>query len=327
MKHISILVHKDAVLAAVDDPRHMFMAANEFLAGTGKQPMFDVQMVSATKEVQLHRRSFTVHIDALLKDIKKTDMVIVPAIAGDFDTVIDENKELLKWIVKQQKNGAEIVSLCTGAFMLAATGLLKGRQSSTHWMFANQFRKMYPDTVLVEGKIITDECGIYTSGGATSYWNLLLYLIEKFTDRETAIMAAKYFVIDIDRTSQSPFMIFNGQKEHEDEPIIRAQEYIEANFHDKINVDQLAASFAIGRRNFERRFKKATSNTVMEYIQRVKIEAAKKSLESSRDNVNEVVYNVGYSDPKAFRTTFKKLTGLSPLQYRAKYYRHTPAFG
>jgi transcriptional regulator GlxA family with amidase domain len=129
------------------------------------------------------------------------------------------------------------------------------------------------------------------------------------------------FQIDIERGSQSPFMIFKGQKEHEDESIKKVQEYIESNFQNKITVDQLASMLALSRRNLERRFKKATANTVVEYIQRVKIEAAKLSLESSLENVNEVMYNVGYQDPKAFRTTFKKITGLSPIQYRNKYNR------
>src|SRR6185312_8490868 len=101
----------------------------------------------------------------------------------------------------------------------------------------------------------------------------------------------------------------------------KAQEFIENNFEEKITVDQLASMLALGRRNLERRFKKATSNTVVEYIQRVKIEAAKLNLESGRDNVNEVMYKVGYTDPKAFRITFKRLTGLSPVQYRARYNR------
>jgi len=127
--------------------------------------------------------------------------------------------------------------------------------------------------------------------------------------------------VEIDRGSQSPFIMFRGQKSHEDEHVKRAQEYIEKNFQDKITVDQLASLFSIGRRNLERRFKKATSNTVMEYMQRVKIEAAKLSFETSRENVNEVMYKVGYTDNKAFRTTFKKITGLSPIDYRNKYNR------
>jgi transcriptional regulator GlxA family with amidase domain len=176
---------------------------------------------------------------------------------------------------------------------------------------------------LVEDKIITDEQGIYSSGGAFSYLNLILYLIEKYAGREIAVLAAKAFQIDIDRRSQSPFIIFHGQKDHEDEQVKKVQEFIETNSHKKLSVDQLAARFALGRRNLERRFKKATSNTIIEYIQRVKIEAAKKSFETSRDNINEVMYSVGYVDTKAFRTVFKKITGLSPIDYRNKYNKET----
>ncbi len=174
---------------------------------------------------------------------------------------------------------------------------------------------------LVTEKIITDEHGIYSSGGAFSYLNLILYLIEKYTGREMAVLAAKVFAIEIDRQNQLSFTIFQGQKEHEDEPVKKAQLFIEKNYQEKINVEQITSMLAVGRRNFERRFKKATSNTVAEYIQRVKIEAAKASLETSRENVNEVMYKVGYNDTKAFRTTFKKITGMSPIQYRNKYNR------
>jgi transcriptional regulator GlxA family with amidase domain len=129
------------------------------------------------------------------------------------------------------------------------------------------------------------------------------------------------FEVDINRESQSPFTKFRGQKTHSDEGVRKAQEYIEQNFQEKITVDQLANFLAIGRRNLERRFKRATANTVVEYMQRVKIEAAKISFESTSDNVNEVMYKVGYSDTKAFRTTFKKITGLSPVHYRNLYNR------
>ena len=125
-------------------------------------------------------------------------------------------------------------------------------------------------------------------------------------------------MIDIDRHSQSPFIMFQGQKTHEDESVKKAQEFIEKNFEEKITVDQLANMLAVGRRSLERRFKSATRNTITEYLQRVKVEAAKKNLESGRKNINEVMYDVGYSDVKAFRTIFRKITGLSPLEYRKK---------
>ena len=146
-----------------------------------------------------------------------------------------------------------------------------------------------------------------------------MYLLEKYTDRDTAILAAKYFAIDIDRSNQSAFAMFTGQKDHKDKEILRAQEFIEINYAEKISVDQLADSVVVSRRSFERRFKQATGNTMVEYLQRVKIEAAKRSFESSRKNINEVMYDVGYTDTKAFRTVFKKITGLTPIEYRNKY--------
>lgn len=318
-KHISILVANEAVLAAISDPRYMFTAVNEFLEAAGKPARFEVQLVGLTKEVKLNNGTFSVHTDALLKDVKRTDLIFVPALLGDLQTGLDKNKEFIPWIVEQYKNGAEVASLCIGAFLLASTGLLNGKECSSHWRTANEFRAMFPEVTLVDGRIITEEDGLYSSGGANSYWNLLVYLVEKYTDRETAIMASKVFAVEIDRKSQSPFIMFNGQKKHEDVPIREAQEFIEKNVAEKISVEDLASQFAIGRRHFIRRFKKATNNTPVEYIQRVKIEAAKKHLEGSRKNVNEVMYDVGYSDTKAFRTIFKRITGLSPIDYRNRY--------
>jgi len=160
---------------------------------------------------------------------------------------------------------------------------------------------------------------LYSSGGANSYWNLLLHLLEKYSGREIAILASKYFAIDIDRDTQTTFAMFKGQKNHNDTEILKAQEYIETNNQDKISVDELAELVSVGRRSFERRFKIATNNSVLEYIHRIKIEAAKRSFESSRKNITEVMFDVGYTDTKSFRNTFKKITGLTPIEYRNKY--------
>ena len=319
MKHVSILVPNEAVLASIDDPRYLFTEVNTFLAGVGKPPLFQVQLVGLSKNVRLHNGSFTVHPDALLDEVKKTDLIFIPALKGDMRSLLELNRDFIPWIVGHYQNGAEVASLCVGAFLLASTGLLNGKKCSTHWLFANEFRAMFPEVTLADDKIITEDEGIYTSGGANSYWNLLLYLVEKHAGRDIAILSSKVFQMDLDRHSQSPFILFTGQKKHEDEPVKQAQEFIERNFQEKISVEDLAVKFAIGRRNFERRFKKATNNTPVEYIQRVKIEAAKKALETGRKNVNEVMYDVGYSDTKAFRSVFKKITGLSPNEYRGKY--------
>lgn len=325
MKHVSILVPETAVVEAVADPHYILRAVNQFLEASGKEPLFHVQLVGLTREVKLHNHLFSVHTDCLLSEVDHTDLIFIPALSGDLETAVELNREAIPWLIDQYRKGAELASLCIGAFLLAATGLLDGKRCSSHWITAGEFRRMFPDVELVDGAIITEEQGIYSSGGANSYWNLLLYLVEKYTDRDTAILASKYFAVDIDRKSQSAFMLFEGQKGHNDPEILQAQEFIEANYPDRLTVDQLADGCSIGRRSFERRFKKATNNTVVEYIQRIKIEAAKRSFETSRKNINEVMFDVGYTDTKAFRSTFKKITGLTPVEYRNKYNKQAVA--
>ncbi len=320
MKHVSILIPRGHTsVVNIEGTHQIFNEVNSILKGMEKPPLFKVQLVGISRETSQRNGLFTIGPDVLINDIKKTDLIIIPAIHGEPKSVMEKNAEFVPWLLNQYAKGAEIATLCIASFFLAGTGLLNGKQCSTHWSAAKAFRELFPEVNLVDDKIITEEDGIYTSGGAYSFLNLLVYIIEKYAGRDVAVLIAKSFMIDIDKISQSPFIIFKGQKEHDDEPIKKAQEFIENNFDEKITVEQLASMFALGRRNMERRFKKATSNTVMEYIQRVKIEAAKKNFESSRKNVNEVMYDVGYSDAKAFRNTFKKITGLSPIDYRNKY--------
>ena len=319
MKKVSILVPESSVMQAIADPQYLFTSVNQFLMASGKSPLFEVELVGAKKEVILNNGMFSIHTDRQLKEVKKTDLVFIPALFGDMSTAVAKNKNLIPWIREQYNKGAEVASLCVGAFLLGATGLLNGKKCSTHWGFINEFREMYPEVEVVDGSIVTEEKRIYSSGGANSYWNLLLYLVEKYTNRETAILASKYFAIDINRDSQAAFAMFKGQKDHADAEIKKAQEYIEKNIHERITIDELAGIAAIGRRSFERRFKQATNNSVLEYIQRIKIEAAKRQFETSRKNINEVMYDVGYTDTKAFRDLFKKITGLTPVEYRNKY--------
>jgi len=201
----------------------------------------------------------------------------------------------------------------------AETGLLDGKKCSTHWAHIEEFKEKYPNIEIEDGAVITEHENIYSSGGASSLWNLILYLVEKYSDRETAVLIAKYFALDISRDNQSQFAIFRGQRNHGDLDIQHAQDYIERKYEEKITVENLANHVNIGRRTFERRFKEATNNTPVEYLQRVRIEAAKKFFEASRKNVSEVMYDVGYTDTKAFRDIFRKITGLTPIDYRNKF--------
>ena len=317
--HISILVLESSVMQAIADPQYLFSAVNQFMVAAGKEPLFDVHLVGITKEVKINNGLFSINVSQLLGDTTQTDLVIIPGLFVDIPTAIEANKQMLPWIKEQHDYGAEVASLCVGAFLLASTGLLDGKKCSTHWGFQNLFRTMFPKVDVIDGSIVTEQGRLYSSGGAMSYWNLLLYLVEKYTDRQTAVLASKYFAIDIDRESQAAFAMFQGQKNHADEAVKKAQDFIDTNIKERISIDELAGLVAVGRRSFERRFKLATNNSVLEYINRVKVELAKRNLEVSRKNINEVMYEVGYADAKAFRTIFKKVTGLTPIDYRAKY--------
>ena len=325
MKHVSILVPKGSVIVdTIVGSMGLFRMANaqQKRIGKAREDLFHIDMVGLSKEVDYYNGLVRIHPTNTIDNIKKTDLIIISGISGNMEHELKINAPFVDWIKKQRiENDAEIASLCKSAFLLAETGLLNGKDCATHWTVHDLFRQRYPQINLLPERIISEDNGIYSSGGAYSFLNLILYLIEKYYGRETAIWCSKVAEIDYDRENQSQFIIFSGQKEHEDEAIKKAQTFIEQHFSEKLSVEELANKFAISRRNFIRRFKKATFNTPLEYIQRVKVEAAKKSMESSTFNISQIMYDVGYNDEKAFRKIFKKYTGLSPFEYRRKYNR------
>lgn len=325
MKHISVIVPSgSSIVDTIIAPFNMLRMANSYYKRLNamQEDHVKVDLVGLTKEPVIYQGLFSVQPTATVEQVEKTDLIVVSPISGDLEKEVKRNMDFVDWIRTQRiKNGAEIASLCKGAFLLAETGLLNGKTCATHWTAHEQFQRQYPAVNLVPEKIICEDNGIYSSGGAYSILNFTLYLIERYFGREIAIWCSKVSEIEFDRISQSEFIIFSGQKEHSDEPIKKAQEYIEKNYEHKLNIDEIAGMVHMNGRSFLRRFKKATSNTPLEYIQRVKIEAAKKKLESTTDTILQVMYGIGYNDEKAFRTTFRKYSGLSPKEYRTKYNR------
>jgi transcriptional regulator GlxA family with amidase domain len=321
MKHLTILVPagEGNNLSSIVGAYKIFTRANEFWKRSGRREPFRIELAGVSKKTDYYGGLFTVRPHTNISTITQTDLIIIPSLNHDYQRAVKANRLMIDWIEKQYKQGAAVASICTGAFLLASSGLLNGRTCSTHWAAAENFSVMFPEINLQTDQLITDENGIYTNGGAYSFLNLVSYLIVKYYDRPTAIFCSKVFQVEMDRQSQSPFSIFTGQKLHGDEMVRKAQAYIEGKADEKISVGELSSKFAVGRRNFDRRFIKATGNTPGEYAQRVKVEAAKRSFETSRKTINEVMYDVGYSDMKAFREVFRKITGMSPLSYRARY--------
>lgn len=320
MKQLTILVPDgENNLSSIVGAYKIFTRANAYYKSIGRREVFQIQLAGISKKVNFYEGLFSVKPHTHISAISKTNLIIIPSLNHNYEQTVKNNKSLIDWIAKQYKEGAEIASICTGAFLLASSGLLNGKSCSTHWSAAENFRQRFPEVDLQADQLITDEKGIYTNGGAYSFLNLILYLVEKYYDRQTAIYCSKVFQIDMDRKSQAGFIIFKGQKQHGDTMVKKAQDYIENHLAEKISVEYLSSKLSVGRRNFDRRFIKATGNTPIEYVQRVKIESAKKALENSRKTVHEVMYEVGYSDVKAFREVFKRITGISPLEYKGRY--------
>lgn len=319
MKHISILPLYDATLTSIDSSHQLFSRVNDFMKYQGKPSFYDIEVVGLINNTTLSNGLYTISSDKTIHQIKKTDVIVLPLLCGNFKRAIQENRKYTDWLIAQYQNGAEIVCLCVGSFYLASTGLLDKKQCAVHWAAKNEFKELFPDVKVIEDTIITEENGIYTCGGGYSYLNLLLYIFEKHLGREISILASKMFEIDIERKSQNPYAIFMGQKRHGDDAVLRAQEWIENNPTETYTVDDICSKFNVGRRTFERRFKKCTGNSIAEYVQRVKVEFAKKHLESGRKTVNEIIYDTGYNDTDSFRKVFKKYTDLTPVEYRKKY--------
>jgi transcriptional regulator GlxA family with amidase domain len=325
-KHVSILALKNANYASILDARSVFRKVNELYKINSKKDLFEIQVVGEVPELILEDGLVKITVDILSSDVARTDLIIIPAIRGDMLSSGFYNRFFVDFIIRQYKLGAEVASLCTGAFMLAFTGLLKDKKCTTHWQYANEFRFYYPDVDLIDEKIVLEQNGLYSSGGGTAYWNLLLFLVEKYVSREMAILVAKYFVVNLDKYSQTPFVVFSGLKRHNDREVLMAQEFIEVNYSQKVTVELLSEKFFLTRRTFERRFKKSTNCTVLEYLQKVRIEASKKALEIGRKSVDEIMQDVGYFDSQTFRELFKKVTGLTPLEYKEKYKGHAAEF-
>lgn len=322
MKNVSIIVPKGDGnnLSSIVGTFKLLSRANEYWVSKEQAPLFSIKLVGLEQKSSFYHGLFDVNPHCTLHEVSQTDLIIIPSLNHHYHENLESNQAWVDWILFHYKSGAEIACICTGAFLLAATGLLDGKRCSTHWSATQHFRKMYPAVELEPDLLITDENGIYTNGGAYSFLNLILYLIEKYFDRETAVYCAKVFQIDIGRNFQNEFIIFKGLRQHHDELILQAQNFIESNFSSKITIGKLSAMLHIGRRTFDRRFVKATGYTPVEYAQQVRVEVAKKAFETNRKTVGEVMYEVGYSDVKAFREIFRKTTGMSPLAYKTKYF-------
>ena len=320
MVHVSILIPKGQYsIVNIAGTFQILNWANDMYFMQARQRLFEIEYVGLSRPSKDTHGWYSVMPMKTIGEVKRTDLIIVPAVHEDHRQALEMNEEAIAWLKVQYEKGAHIAAFCIGVFLLAETGLLNGKTCSTHWGEADELQRMFPEIDVQSQKIITESDRLYTSGGAYAFTNLAIYLIERFGGRELAIMTAKAFMVDVDKNDQSLFMVFSGQKQHDNKMIHDIQEYIEHHYRENLSIDQLAGLKATNRRTLERRFRAATGNTVLQYLQRVRVESAKKVLEKETANVADAMFAVGYSDTKSFREVFRRYVGVSPQEYRRKF--------
>jgi transcriptional regulator GlxA family with amidase domain len=323
MQKVTILAMYNTMASTVIGPMDVFYQAGVMWNYFNRQkisPYFEVKVVTTNGAPFKCLSGVRMLPQGSIHDVPESDLIVVSSIL-DIDKTLKVQGEVIDWLKGQYGRGAHIASICTGAFVLAETGLLDGKSATTHWGFAEQFRKRYPRIELKPERLITDEGDLFCSGGYNAGTDLSLYLVEKYCGHDVALQSSKSVISDIGRTTQAPYAIFQFQKDHNDNRILTVQEWIENNFDQTFNYDKLARNYGMSRRTFERRFKTATGDTPLIYQQRLRVEAAKRLLEDGNRSFDEITYQVGYEDSSSFRKVFFKQTGLRPTEYQKKFQR------
>jgi transcriptional regulator GlxA family with amidase domain len=323
MKKITILAMQNSMASTIIGPLDIFFQAGvlwNYFNGQKLTPYFEVTLVTTSGEPFKCLSGARMVPDGSIHDAQDSDLIVVSSIL-DIDRTLRVQGEVIDWLKDRYRQGSHIATICTGAFVLAETGLLNGKTATTHWGFADQFQKRYPRIELKPERLITDEGDLFCSGGYNAGIDLSLYLVEKYCGHEVALQSSKSVIADIGRTSQAPYAIFQFQKDHHDNQILMVQEWIEKNFDQALPYDRLARDHGMSRRTFERRFKTATGDTPLSYQQRIRVEAAKRLLEDGNRSFEEITYQVGYEDSSSFRKVFLKQTGLRPTEYQKKFQR------
>ena len=319
MIQVALLLTNKYRLLSVAAILDVFDTVNSYYEADGQEALFNLSILYAANsnnEVPV----FNKHKPRPLTSANTQDLVLIPAFGtSDMPAAIQENLEFLPWLKQQHQKGVELASFCTGAFLLGASGLLDGKNATTHIHASTSFASSFPDVYLRPNEVVTYDHGIYTSGGATSTFHLLLKLIHNYANREIAVRTAKVFAIDMNREQQSYFGTFTPTRDHGDELVTKTQLCIENTYNKAATVEDILQHIPASRRNIERRFKQATGNTLIAYLQKTRIEKAKKLLEQTNQSILEVMLNSGYNDLKAFRQLFKKSSGMTPKDYRDKF--------
>lgn len=289
------------------------------------EPLFQTEILTHDGKPFRASGGFEITPHGSYMDIENTDMIVIPPFLPNAELLSKNSKSMLEWIISRYGQGISVAALCTGTFVLAETGLLDGRVATTNWLYARLFRQRFPKVILKPDRILTQDKGLICSGTVSAFYNLGLHIIETFSSQELASQCSKALLVDSSRESQASYAIFNTYKDHGDKGVLTAQQWMEFHLKEDISIENLASQVGISPRHFIRRFKKATGESPLNYLQQMRIETAKKILENRTDTIDEITLAIGYENSSAFRKIFRKYTGLSPREYRNRFTRKRTA--
>ncbi|NIV10518.1 MAG: helix-turn-helix domain-containing protein [Aliifodinibius sp.] len=321
MKKVTILGTYNTMATTIFGPMDILNQAGRLwnrVNNSPPTPYFEVTIASASGEAIRSVNNINIQPHCSIADIKQTDLIIISS-ATYIEQILEKNPELIPWICHHYEKGAHVASICTGVFLLAETGLLNGKSATLHWGFTDMFRKRYPRVELDHDRMFIDHGRLYCSAGVSAGLDLTLYLVEKFCGRRAAVASAKTMVLDMGRERQAPYEYFLAPIDHGDPLIAKAQEWMKQHQTEQIDYERLARKFRISRRSLERRFKQAMGVTPLGYLQKLRVEHAKRLLEEGTQTFNEITYQVGYEDISFFRKIFIRLTGLRPKEYQKRF--------
>lgn len=322
MKHVTVLFLDATFSSTATGPMEVFRHAgtlwNNF---TGVKPIchFHVTTASVGGHAVCCDGPIYIQPAAAITDIRKTDLIFIPSTGLSIDDVVERNAPVVPWLRRWHKRGTAIASVCSGVGLVAAAGLLDGKRATTHWSLAERFREKYPKVRWMPELMVTEDRGLYCGGGVNASLDLSLYLVQRFCGHDVAMQIAKALLIEMPRAWQAGFAIMPAKTEHSDEAISNAQEWLHENFHKSFPIEAPAEHVGMSVRNFVRRFKQATGDSPLIYLQKLRIAAAKRLLEDDHRGMQEISDAVGYQDVAFFREVFQRHTGDSPSVYRQRF--------
>jgi transcriptional regulator GlxA family with amidase domain len=322
MKDVTVLFLDGTFSSTATGPMEVFRHAGTLWnTCTGKKPVPEFRVTTASVDGRAVTCDGPIHIrpQVAITAIRKTDLIFIPSAGISLDDVVERNPGIVSWLRRWHKRGVPIASVCSGVGLVAAAGLLDGKRATTHWGLAERFREKYPKVKWMPELMVTEDDGFFCGGGVNASLDLSLYLVERFCGHEVAVQDAKALLIETPRAWQAGFSIVPLKTAHSDETISNAQAWLHQNFDQNFPLETPAERVGMSLRNFVRRFRQATGDSPLIYVQKLRVAAAKRLLEGDHRTMQEVSDAVGYQDAAFFRKVFQRHTGVCPSAYRRRF--------